>query len=84
MTLHQYFWARILVGKAGHALPVQTSGMSILTPQSLPVLLVKSGPQAAATALPVSGASAFHLGVVEPCLAGSLQCLNPRVALEGV
>lgn len=52
---------------------------SILTPQSLPVLLsVKSGPQAAASGVPVSGAPPFHPVVVGPCLAGSLQGLSPR------
>lgn len=64
MTPHQYSWASILVGKAGHALQAQTFGMSILPPQSLPVLSVESGPQAAATAVPVSGILPFPLRVV--------------------
>lgn len=42
MTLFQYSWASVLVGKAGHALQAQTSGVSILPPQSLPVCGIRS------------------------------------------
>lgn len=43
------------------------------------MLSVKSGPQAAATKVTMLGTLPFHLGVVGPCLASSLQCLKPQV-----
>lgn len=91
LILHQYFWASILVGKVGHALQVQTSGMSMLTPQSLPVLSAKSGPQAAATTvgtLPSQGGrampSAWALPGWVPAVSETPGPLCDHLALEGV